>query len=555
MKTAIDKLSKSIKLPNFRKVEVVLEGFIEQWPDFQRFIQASERSVVQKVVRALEDVVRFGKHARTLDIAMEILVRLARTEKEALSVVLKYLCLNDERDDVVLCYFAVDNLEKHFSPVEVEAIPLEILRSLIEHGPQRVMSRALSILKKAARQDPRQVEEKVPKQLLFEQYSDKETRHRERQEILEIADVYDSAREATGYIDLDTLFLINWVRKRDNISLTEMDELFDSLQRKYLSGPHVYAYAFTLMVTSREPDVLSMALGGSERERDHEVHQFDVGALGLFLLEMNVSSSKTLKDYISDLLRWKPEEVVKAWLVAAFLHDHALPIVKMLKQALPIYAKKRRRKMAVDARNNDFKRVKRICSEDINGILDRLLKGRRDVHDDLYSLICDELKKAGRKKEIERKYVLNHGVMAAANLATTLRNGLRRSWNEIPDGDVLKASVRAIAVHDITSQKVGLKTEPIAFLLVLCDAIQEWGREMTLETPSIRIGRFEHQEGKLFFKDVFEAIFDYRSAQSRGVDFDDEKFKEGLKSTEKRFSRALSKLGIKPRKIRLRPQL
>jgi len=528
--TDLDDLKQFMRVGDFKKACEILAAIpAEHWP-------------VTIPIKTLEIVIEGGKY-KDSTAAMEILVKLSRANKKALEALLRYLRSSSKEKDEE-CFLAILNVERHFSPKEVEIIPSDILLMLIQHPNRLVRSFTLSLLLKASRDVPSAAQKKIPTNVLFDAFL-RETVSTNREEILEIGKIINPFM-AKDYITLDTLLLINWIRDKNNIMLSGLDELLDSIQRRYLSDKHVFSYINSLMISSRATDKFA-SLILSRRFRDHEVHQCNVGVLGLLLLEIYVSPSETLKEYISSITNWLPEDVEKAWLITAFLHDHARPIEFMLSKAPIVYRQKSfpDYQAHLDGLFDLFRPIeKNVFSNDLRKIYDGLLKGKDELPN-LENLISDELRKVRCIHKIKRNEILNHGILAAVNLTTTLR-----SINNVyvDESEIVKTSARAMAIHNIASEKVELEKDPIAFLLVLCDETQEWERESIKDTPSIKIGKFTSRNDRIFFREKFEVFFEYPASNSlEYINWNAEKFKSGKNVVKERLD--LTGANINPHQI------
>ena len=71
-----------------------------------------------------------------------------------------------------------------------------------------------------------------------------------------------------------------------------------------------------------------------KRYRDHYKHQFLVGSLGWFLLDVILPSGETLKAEMENLEGvhcLSNDDIDQAWWCAALLHDHGYPLSHILK--------------------------------------------------------------------------------------------------------------------------------------------------------------------------------------------------------------------------------
>ena len=250
-----------------------------------------------------------------------------------------------------------------------------------------------------------------------------------------------------------------------------------------------------------------------KRYRDHSQHQFYTGVLGWFFLNTQLQD-RMLKQYLTNrMLRQYLTEIKKkdtngniiekGWWIASLLHDHAYPLVHLL-SIMP----------AIGFRA-DPDRLKSLLSlyDDLYGIeiiemIEVLCDEPAQNH---AQLLRDELTKYLScffdRKELEKlvmdNNLYNHGVWSAANLVAQiyevqapyfsksktgkycfsegLTNGYKKGLESI------RQAVRAIAIHDCGCYScVDIGKDPIAFLLLLCDEIQEWDR-LTMRESEVAV--------------------------------------------------------------------
>jgi hypothetical protein len=252
----------------------------------------------------------------------------------------------------------------------------------------------------------------------------------------------------------------------------------------------------------------------NKRYRDHYQHQFNVGALGWFLLQSYVSNDKRLDEKIAELYadRWELKDVHTAWWISSLLHDHGYPISYWL-NSIP----------AMRTIGTEFKELKSPLTsieKALNEVYYAMLSpdfGRlanmKSSREDIQETVKDGLDLIGLPSSIEtelKEDIYDHGMLSATNLALMFKNNLN---------DILKESAKAIALHSNTKIDVKFEDSPIAFLLILCDEIQEWGRKMIIsdkfkpELEHIRIGPFLDEEGKRKFNKSLKVKFEYGDAK------------------------------------------
>jgi hypothetical protein len=179
--------------------------------------------------------------------------------------------------------------------------------------------------------------------------------------------------------------------------------------------------------------------------RDHFFHAVEVCFLGHMLLEMEVESGLPLHALVGKILgAVNKAEVLREWYVAALLHDIGYS-VEVLKSA---------RKMLSFCRRSE--KISRL-GESIDEALRRL---------------SAELSGASPNLPDADQGNVDHGVMGAEHLRAVLVavSGRTNSTHRY------EAALRAIAAHNRHRAVVEFRRDPLAFLLILCDAIQEWNR-------------------------------------------------------------------------------
>jgi hypothetical protein len=210
-------------------------------------------------------------------------------------------------------------------------------------------------------------------------------------------------------------------------------------------------------------DVLKQIRG--QDYRDHFIHSFNVFLLGYYIINQTKMTQTESKS----------NDVNLSWMLTATFHDVAYVIQDIdswLNQLL-----------------EDFLGINPRITIDVPKILPmtyfdfmRVLSGWHKAHDrgalkyyDLGSIDWIFLN--------EMNSILNqrkdHGVMGALMLVHLLaiRNGFLQ--REGPYGNFLYNHVcacHAICVHGMTNIKISFGKHPLAFLLVLCDELQDWGR-------------------------------------------------------------------------------
>jgi hypothetical protein len=176
--------------------------------------------------------------------------------------------------------------------------------------------------------------------------------------------------------------------------------------------------------------------------RDHFFHAIEVCFLGHLLLDTEYAPGKPLCDLVQELMYLKSrEEVLRAWYLASLVHDvgYAVDVLKSAAEMLRFFE----------------------CSKPLKD----LTKGVEDAINTLSANLTTGLANVEQPGR-------DHGVVAAEHLEQLIH----MVSEKLPPWPGYEHSVRAIRVHNVHSEAVEFRKEPLAFLLVLCDTIQEWNR-------------------------------------------------------------------------------
>jgi len=325
-----------------------------------------------------------------------------------------------------------------------------------------------------------------------------------------------------AYEKINTMFLKKLMAKEvsidwDNLVKKNKEEQFEilieSICDKFIGNRGAFSIISGLVKYSKPLDFILHL-------RDHHKHQFDVGAVGWFLLNTN-TGEQTLKKDICDLYSWKEKDVARAWFVIAFLHDHAYPLSYLFELAPRFYYLKRdfdEIKGDIEGLQNAYLGIyRRLFSRNLYEYLRTMLDSGNSIAKDLMNDLRSEFRSV--RIDIEGiKFrdvdIYDHGILGALNIIKNLKtnpNNLKKP--------VFQKVVEAIALHNLPFQNLCLEEEPLATLLVLCDEIQEWGRSMMVRhryitgLDHVLVGPFEKKAGKRSFAETFTIRFEYSDFQ------------------------------------------
>lgn len=303
--------------------------------------------------------------------------------------------------------------------------------------------------------------------------------------------------------------LVNQHLDEDEDDYAFVSEVFSALWEEEIGIP------YSKFLKTFEPALLHVFPEGEGEEtkvhRDHYIHQFQVFLLGLYIIDK-------FHEYFTDKCKWEKPEL--KWLIMSSFHDMAYPIQlydewskKFFKQVFNVPLPLARMELKSSFVEESFLSCMGylICS--------------------LYGLHTKEKKLEGNwladKKELVQFFYReitegkNHCVLSSMSLLKMVKdpnfdeeNIMRK--NISGDGpmqtfatilkDVFAPSALAIALHDkgVWEQLrkesgkdhplrilngIQFESDPLSFLLIFCDNIQEWGRP--LKSPAEEKGRKE----------------------------------------------------------------
>lgn len=200
-----------------------------------------------------------------------------------------------------------------------------------------------------------------------------------------------------------------------------------------------------LGIAEREEPVLH---GLRRFYRGHFFHAMEVCLLGHFLLDLFIGGEPLWKRAVTGIPSCNTRrDVLKLWYLTALLHDvgYAVDIAKGAADLFRMFGK--------------------------GDILDDFATGFKKSIDE----ISEKLAKTSFQGYTESdRPGEDHGVISARHLEILLER-IAGEDGKFDRKDYAPA-VQAIASHNSHKHKIVFETDPLAFLLVLCDALQEWRR-------------------------------------------------------------------------------
>jgi hypothetical protein len=137
----------------------------------------------------------------------------------------------------------------------------------------------------------------------------------------------------------------------------------------------------------------------------------------------------------------------------------------------------------------------------------------KNIKDKLVDEISSQMNRYKIKVGNQNPY--DHGILGAVNMISHLES------RSIPIDSVLHEALTAIAFHnDGKISNISIEEHPIAFLLILCDQLQDWDRviikhdERLTEFDNILLNLSKSDEGKLQFPGRLKVRFEYKDEKT-----------------------------------------
>lgn len=240
-----------------------------------------------------------------------------------------------------------------------------------------------------------------------------------------------------------------------------------------------------LTENNRTTDLL-LFFGSKKMHRDHYVHTFNVGALGQFLLDLHLGSEQ-LKAHIATALDCTPELVEAVWWLTAMLHDHAYPLYSFMQwmERLGPLAQAYPNEVGV------LQSLARAHLDQLTFVHGDVLAPLREAVDGgefgLQRLADSLTKKSGLfwfldpddAKLLSASPPVDHAFAAVLNLACYVSGMTNIRAHRLP-AEILRAILFHTQIRMASGevQRIHWKKDPFAYLLLVCDEIQEWSRRV-----------------------------------------------------------------------------
>lgn len=220
-------------------------------------------------------------------------------------------------------------------------------------------------------------------------------------------------------------------------------------------------------IISRMKDFQALMYMTASFFRDHILHQIRVATLGDFLLDQAFmfNERKTLIKLISELLGMSESEVRRCWWITGLFHDIGMPITELGKTVGMIISDiDATYQLGITASTSPILGLQNTRKN--NELLDLLLKQFPRNEDKQSIENASGLRHTGR--------TLDHGVIGTLSLLAAVNMRGNRS-----ERLYLEAG-RAISMHSL-SNSLSFEDNPLGFLLIICDEMQEWSRDVKVQ--------------------------------------------------------------------------
>jgi hypothetical protein len=204
--------------------------------------------------------------------------------------------------------------------------------------------------------------------------------------------------------------------------------------------------------------------------RDHINHMVETCLLGLLLIELKDASGRDY--YFHQLRQGDDQRLRRNWVLAALLHDtgYALEICKRAGHPLKFM---------------DTPQVVRFA-ENFGAWLAQEEKAAMEK---ITAGLQRPLKWLWEGARLEK---FDHGVVSALFTLFLVKDGKKPEDNWRSD---IRPALDAMARHNLKRRSTSYWRDPMAFLLILCDHLQEWDRPL-VQGPEMRQALVVHMSGK-----------------------------------------------------------
>ena len=259
------------------------------------------------------------------------------------------------------------------------------------------------------------------------------------------------------------LYLLYWIRKYANTNLTPFFDVKNGYEAFLESLIYLISeYAHKDGGLTRNADIhrslrymwshQSILYTISESYRDHLHHVLETCLMGLFFLRLDGQTPQQHGFFGIFDNKFHEQQVIRNWIVTALFHDVGYG-VEMLKRQID-HLSFFETEVVVNLReriNEQFDELEKKLCIDSRNYLDQYLSQT----------------KTETFKDLKR---FDHGIISALQIVYLVEKPDQEWWQD------MNMAIEAAALHNYSKAKIDHNKAPLAFLLFLCDHLQEWDR-------------------------------------------------------------------------------
>jgi len=259
------------------------------------------------------------------------------------------------------------------------------------------------------------------------------------------------------------LYLLYWIRKYANTNLTPFFDVKNGYEAFLESLIYLISeYAYKDGGLTRNADIRrslrymwshqSILYTISESYRDHLHHVLETCLMGLFFLRLDAQTHKQHGFFGIFDNNFHEQQLIRNWIVTALFHDVGYG-VEMLKRQIN-HLSFFETEVVVD--------LKKKIDEKLDELEKKLCIDSRICLNQYLSQTKTET-----FKDLKR---FDHGIISALQIVYLVEKPDQEWWQD------MNMAIEAAVLHNYSKAKIDHNKAPLAFLLFLCDHLQEWDR-------------------------------------------------------------------------------
>lgn len=213
--------------------------------------------------------------------------------------------------------------------------------------------------------------------------------------------------------------------------------------------------------------------------RDHFIHQFNVFLLGYYIL----NSLKKINN-INEVFNKNSSEMNFTWMLASTFHDMGYPIEKM-GELIRLYFDmflKVETSFDINIENilthNFYDYIQYLA--EFHYVVDRLQENKWELYGDTKNKLDFQFQETLLNKLRKKDHGTISAILLLHSLLTKEKLVKNDDWLKKDLPCWIMPACHAISLHTFTYEEmqISFKKFPFAFLLSLCDELQDWGRSI-----------------------------------------------------------------------------